>query len=165
MELTRAERLILSNQYKLLILLDEDEDNVATYEKNIEVIESGFELEYDWIAGHIQEDVVSSDECRDVLEILDMFRTLDASYTALGAANRSGITPKDVRFAGFDGNHEDRLLAYVKHLNSQGKYPESKAINSHMPKHSYYRRMVAKWHSFGTPRTLSHSQLVDVINA
>jgi len=95
MKLSRIERWILANQYKILEKIDPDE---AKYYANIqETLNSGYELEYDWKIDYIYSDesCVSAERCREILEILSMFRDLGRSHEEL--ADKSNIDVHWVR--------------------------------------------------------------------
>src|SRR3954468_5735854 len=122
LKLTRTERWILANQYRILEALYPDEaKRLAEYR---EAIEHGYELHYDWIAHSIYDkgDALSAEECKEVIQILDMHRALKRSYEAL--TDKSGIKEYGVKFAGFDGNNETAQMAYARYFCEQdgGKF-------------------------------------------
>ncbi len=97
-----------------------------------EVLEDGYELNYDWIAEHIAERTMSEDECKEVLNILDMFSALERSYRQL-AEKPAGVDERDVRFHGFDGNHETDQLGYALFLiEKEGKWQELADHGDHL---------------------------------
>jgi len=132
------DRLVLSNQYRILEKVDPD--NAETYARNREIVESGYEISYDWIADHIESEPMKEEACREVFDILDMYRRLRSSYDKL--ADKSGIDANDVDFPGFDGNNEPGYLAFGEFLNKQGKYTESTVSNSHSRTLEMYQRML-----------------------
>ncbi len=74
MEMTHAQRLILSNQYKMMTMLDPD--NAERYRRQQTIIERGFGLqmrELDRDFGHLSEDT-----CRTVIDIMEMYHALQA---------------------------------------------------------------------------------------
>jgi hypothetical protein len=139
--LDRKDRLILANQYRILKKIDPDEGDF--YQRSLEILENGYEREYERLTTGIYEDTMSAEECEEVHLILGMFRRLSYSYKELG--DKSGIEADDLRFHGFDGNNEDKYLSYGTFLNSLGKYEESEVIDSHMPSLEMYRRMLAEF--------------------
>lgn len=147
MKLSREQRWMLANQYLILEkLYPEDAEH---YAKAREVLESGFELSYDWYIPHIAERTMAPEEGKEVLDILDMFSALERSYRQL-AENPAGVSERDVTFAGFDGNHETEQLSYAHFLiKKEGKWREladhGDHLNSHAPLLSVYRRMLRVW--------------------
>src|SRR4028119_2336162 len=114
MKLTRAERWILSNQFHILEALYPDE--AETFQKAREVVEAGYELNYDWITEHISPDnrMLNDEECREVIDILAMFSALKDSFQNL--LDTSGLEEQEVTFSGFDGSVEPAQRDYVLFL-------------------------------------------------
>jgi uncharacterized protein len=154
MELSREQRWILANQYRILEKLYPEE---AEYHARArEVLENGYELNYDWIAPQIAERTMSADACKEVLDILDMFRALERSYDQL-REQPADIEEHAVRFHGFDGNHETDQLSYASFLiEKDGKWQElgdhGDHLNSHAPLLGSYRRMFNVWQELPTER-------------
>lgn len=146
MKLTRAQRWTLSNQYRILEALYPDEAEDLRHTR--EALESGYELAYPPV--NISEDGVTEEECREVVDILDMHRALHFSYGRL--EDKKGIKEGDVRFRGFDGNNETKYLSYARYfcgLDGGGErfkeLDRGDGFNSHMPVVDMYRRMLAVW--------------------
>lgn len=147
MELTRAERWILANQFRILERLYPDD--AEHYARNRQVVEQGFELDYEWLSEHVYDRTMSASECSEVLDILDMHSALARSYEEL-SDKPAGIDKHDVAFWGFDGNHETAQIAYTGFLiKEEGKFEDlaqsGDHLNSHMPVLDMYRRMVGVW--------------------
>lgn len=113
---------MLSNQYRILEKLYPEE--AEHHARAREVLEDGYELNYDWIAEHIAERPMSEDECKEDLDILDMFSALERSYARF-AEKPAGVDERDVRFHGFDGNHETEQLGYASFLIEKEVVSES----------------------------------------
>ena len=145
MKLSRVERCLLANQYRILELLDKHERD--GYAIRREALEQGYELEFAGVFSQIHTDVLSEDDCREVMDILDMYTHLRRSFDALGPSDRLGISEGDLRFPGFDGNHEGFHLAYARHLGKTDRWSnllgdEGNDLNSHVPTLEMYRRML-----------------------
>lgn len=96
MEMTNAQRLILSNQYKMMTMLDPD--NAERYRRLQTIIERGYGLqmrELDREFGQLTEET-----CRTVIDIMEMYHALHVSWTNLKDAE--GIDERRVTFLGFD---------------------------------------------------------------
>ena len=144
MKLTRVERWMLANQYRILERLDPE--NRKDHETCRMALEAGYELSYDTCAETIYETVLSADECKEVLAILNMFRALRHSMEE--STDKTGIDLRAVQFDGFDGNNETKQLAYVEFLcTRQNRFSELNVRNSHMPVLDGYRSMRRVWES------------------
>ncbi|AUX31951.1 MULTISPECIES: YfbU family protein [Sorangium] len=164
MKLTKLERLILSNQYRILEALYPKQG----YDRSREIVENGYEQDYERLAEHIDDDVVTTEESKEVRDILHFHRILKQSYDKLD--DKSGIEPESIEFAGFDGNddQESKLLGYVRYYCAPGerKYTELNKgddYNSHTPMLSTYRTMLKRWHEMGKPVPLTTEQIQKVI--
>ena len=163
MKLTKTERWILSNQYRILEKLDPDQER--DYARGREVLESGYALEYGWISEHLL-DEFPVDECREVIDILDMCQALRRSYEKLG--NKSGIEEWRVHFRGFDGNEETGHMAYARYLTEdEGKFQELRngGLNSHCPTLDRYRSMLSEWERSPNKSELTREDLVRIAHA
>lgn len=105
MKLTDAERWILSNQHAILAKLDPNESE--RYEKIREALDNGYELHYrpENITTNPDE-IMTEEECREVLDILTMFQVLRQSFERL--ADKSGIEEGAVRFDGVRRQQRDQ---------------------------------------------------------
>src|SRR3989344_5648187 len=116
MKLSKVERWMLANQYRILEALYPKE--AKSLERCREILEDGYELEYSQISQHIykDEDTLSESECREVIEILAMFDELGYWYGQL--KGKKGIEKSDILFSGFDGNdtQEVKYLSYARFL-------------------------------------------------
>lgn len=165
MKLTRTERLIISNQMRILAALYDDE---REYLDRMRVaIDSGYALHYSQVAQHIDEDEFSEDECREVLDVLSMFRALRNGYEQIAEDDREGIRDRVVEFAGFD-NKEGASLYYSRWLASTGSFddivPEG-GLDSHSPVLDMYRRMLQEWEASEDKFSLDRQDLVRISNA
>jgi uncharacterized protein len=100
MEMTHAQRLILSNQYKMMTLLDPD--NAERYRRLQTIIERGFGLqmrELDRDFGEMSEDV-----CRTIINVMEMHHALQVSWDNL--KDKQGIEARRLAFLGFDAATE-----------------------------------------------------------
>ena len=137
MELNLKERLLLLNQYRILEALYPNEAEI--YQGFQKILREGYELDYAIIASVIvtdTEDVMPVEACREVLEILEMYGSLQRA------------DPKKV-FPGFDGNHEGRYMGYAQFLRSKGDFTDVKVrsdnCNSHSSLLPYYRAALRAW--------------------
>ncbi|WEA46827.1 YfbU family protein [Priestia aryabhattai] len=171
MKLSRVERLIISNQFKILEKLYPEEKEY--YEVDRKAIEEGYEIHYEEIIGNvISEDELSEEAAREVLNILSMYRAITFSYKKLTEEEKLEIDKKyDVKFEGFDANdpEEIKLLMYTRYfiidkdrfqeLVYNAEYPD---FNSHSPKLDTYRKMLTLFKSYNNSN-LSKEQIIKLL--
>jgi uncharacterized protein YfbU (UPF0304 family) len=147
MKLSRIERWILSNQYKILEQLDSERADQYAFCRN--AINHGYEADYDWIADDVsdQSDGLSSAACGEVLDILEMYSDLQRGFDALD--DKSAIREYEINFPGFDGHNESKRVGYCRHVcGGRGRYHDLRRPmdwDSHRPLIDAYRRMLAVW--------------------
>ena len=166
MDLSKKERLILRNQLKILEELEPEE--AEYYRKTRKAIEKGFSLHYEPKVLLYEE--MSEEECREVINILNMYRALTFSYKNLD--DKSEIEEVKIEFPGFDGNNETKQLAYAEYfmndldrfaeLRDDSDYPD---YNSHSRRLEQYRRMLNEWNAIGNKHELSKEEIIRLINA
>src|ERR1700722_14251477 len=107
LKLTKTERVILANQYRLLEILVPDESDYFAQRR--EIVEKGYPIHYSEIDQWFY-DEMEPEASREILDILNMFRALT------NAAARKLTVGAKLRFRGFDGNEESSEFAYVTFL-------------------------------------------------
>ena len=165
MKLSRSERLLLVNQYLILEkLYPEDAEHYAQGRK---ALEEGYERHYAELTNNLY-DGVSEECCQEIVDILDMFRSLQFYYEKL--EDKSGIDEKLIQFPGFDGNDESVELRYVQyHLEDLGNYKElsesshNVGFNSHEPLLDTYRSMLRTWKESKNKLKLSREEIFKLI--
>jgi uncharacterized protein len=169
MELTIKDRLIIANQLRILEALYPKE--AADIARHRTAIERGYQLHYDWLVNSFEKEL-SEEQCREILEILDMYRALKFSYKEL--KDKRDINEEDLRFPGFDGNNEPAELGYVNYfvidLERFNELRDTRALpvfNSHMPMLERYRRMLAIWKQDPMPGRfkLSRDRILAILGA
>lgn len=153
--LSKRARLHLVLLHRLAGSLTKNSGEAEHHDRMIEVLEHGFTAEYSDEFTAIY-DELPLEECKLVMDILDMFRVLEASAEAIGADTLRQIdehADRAVTFAGFDFNNsrEGRMADYARYLIRQGRWTdlavyfddEHEHGNSHMPMLDRYQRMLA----------------------
>ena len=168
LKLTRTERWILVNQYRILEALYPKE--ARDFARDRYALEHGFEGEYPDIIPNIYDESegLSAEECSEVIQIMDMHRALKRSYEAL--KDKTGIKEYGIKFQGFDGNNETAQMAYARHFCSGdgGKFTEldrGDDFNSHGPELDVYRRMMKVWRRFDRSHELTREQIIEILDA
>jgi uncharacterized protein len=169
MKLSKVERLILINQYKILEMLNPEEEEF--YALNRKILENGYANHYDeifeWLPDEIPEEVAT-----EVWDILQMYRTLNFSYENL--KDKGDIKEEDLKFPGFDGNEEAQYMNYAKFiLHDLNRYEELRDdsnhpnYNSHFPMLWKYRKMLSVWKSISHRynNNLTLDEIKKILNA
>lgn len=167
MELSKKERLAFIYQLRILEALYPEEAVDFAHKRT--ALENGYSLHYEWLTETLSEGM-SAEECREVLDILDMYRAITFGLQKLdeGDALRKHRLAK---FRGFDGNNEGQLMAYVRYFImdldrfdelKEGKFP---SFNSHMPMLNVYQAMLERWNPIESKFELSRGQIAAVLGA
>ena len=159
MEMTNAQRLILSNQYKMMTMLDPA--NAERYRRLQTIIERGYGLqmrELDREFGELKEET-----CRTIIDIMEMYHALHVSWSNL--QDQQSIDERRVTFLGFDAATEARYLGYVRFMvNVEGRYTHFDAgthgFNAQTPMWEKYQRMLNVWHACPRQYHLSATKLI-----
>lgn len=167
-KLTDAERLILSNQYRIMSLLDKNEEDC--WKQLSEQLRNGHAFLYDSHLQMTMRPVLEEGDADFVIKVLGIYSDLSASYAEL--EEKGDLKEHDVRFPGFDGNdsYEGVLLQFTEALRRDGRYretlPAGRDLNSHFTTVRGYRRVIATWEQMGEPRyPLSKEHLQELLIA
>lgn len=156
-ELSIYERQVLINQLEILKKLNGNSSDEKDFNNKIEALKSGYELHYQDVFDEISDETLSYDECREVLNILEMFRGIIYSYKNLEREKKLlKLTTNDIKFIGFDGNHETKQMLYTKYfICDLNRYSEIQELygnyfdyNSHYPMINTYRIMLDIWNRY-----------------
>jgi hypothetical protein len=115
-------------------------------------------------------DTFNKDDAKIVLDILDIFRSLD-DYIIKHPKEK--IEANYLYFPGFDGNNESEYLGFARFLiEVQGKFTEQTKyfskndnMNSHRQMLDAYRAMIREWKDLGGTYMNDIRQIAKVINA
>jgi len=129
LNLTRVERQILLNQNRILSIIDEENRN--DYELNIEILESGYELEYESVIS-VYKEVCKIEVCNETIEILDMFRDIKIAVDNLSPKEKEHLNIDKIKFEGFDAKNKHHSYAKFM-IKKRGEWTEhsDKYLNSH----------------------------------
>ena len=152
--LTRTER---AQFIYLLKILKNQGDQEYDYDNLIKALQYGFELHYSDVLECLFDEELSADQCREVLDILEMYRGIIYSYINLKREGKQGtLTDEDVKFEGFDGNNETKQMSYTDYfIKDLDRYSEIEELshgyyNSHRQMLPKYRAMLVKWEEYKT---------------
>ncbi|CAH8197593.1 MULTISPECIES: YfbU family protein [Vibrio] len=166
MEMTNAQRLILSNQYFLMSQMDPN--NANKYKRLQTIIERGYELQMRELNKEFG--CLTEAECREVIDILEMYHAMQESHKMLADCDGKEVDQRRLQFLGFDIAREAQLVHYVRFLvDSEGLYTQfDKAdhhFNSQMPMLDKYRRMLTTWRNCPRQYHLSAAEFKQIFNA
>lgn len=110
MEMSNAQRLILSNQYNLMSQLDPG--NAAKYKRLQTIVERGYGLQM----CELNKDFgrITEAECREIIDIMEMYHAMQESNNLLDAEERNKVDQRRLQFLGFDIATEAQQLHYVR---------------------------------------------------
>ncbi len=166
MEMTNAQRLILSNQYYLMSQMDPE--NSAKYQRLQTIVERGYELQMRELNKEFG--CLTEAECREVIDIMEMYHAMQESNKMLAEQERAEVDQRRLQFLGFDIASEAQIVHYVRFLvDSEGLYPQfDKAdhhFNSQMPMLEKYRRMLTTWRNCPRQYHLCATELSQIFSA
>lgn len=164
MEMSSTQRLILANQYKLMGLLDSQ--NAKKYQRLETIVKGGFALELKELDKDFFD--ISEQECRTVLDTLEMYNALNVSYNQL--ADKSALTPHRLQFAGYCAVREKKYLNYLRFITGvEGKYQEfmqcAHGCDSQTPMWDKYAKMLEVWRECPREYHLSVEEIKNILNA
>ena len=164
MEMTHAQRLILSNQYKIMAMLEPD--NAERYRRYQTIIERGYGLQMRELDKEFGE--LTEETCRIIIDIMEMHHALHVSFANLG--DKASLDERRLAFLGFDAATEARFLGYVRFMvNTEGRYTHfdsgTHGFNAQTPMWEKYQRMRAVWHTCPRQYHLSATEIAQIINA
>jgi uncharacterized protein len=144
-------------------------NEAGNYQDQREAIENGYEYEYSDIFVNIysDENALSSEDCREVYDILIMYSKIKNTYDSL--SDKSGIEDWQIVFSGFDGNSECEQIGYVRYLvDKKSKFSNLNRgdnFDSHMPILKSYRQMLEVWKKYERKQVLSKDELMEILKA
>ncbi|WP_299687838.1 YfbU family protein [uncultured Vibrio sp.] len=166
MEMTNAQRLILSNQYYLMSRMTPE--NSAKYQRLQTIVERGYELQMRELNKEFG--CLTEAECREIIDIMEMYHAMQESNKMLAEQERTEVDQRRLQFLGFDIASEAQIVHYVRFLvDSEGLYPQfDKAdhhFNSQIPMLEKYRRMLTTWRNCPRQYHLCATELSQIFSA
>jgi uncharacterized protein len=166
MKLTRLERLILANQYRILGHFEPENANES--QGFCRALESGYEAEFERIATGIDADILNAEECHRVVDVMSMYLALQSAYTRLD--DTTGIDPGLTAFPGYDGNEEGSRAAYARYCQGQGERFKglkswTEDFDSHYSMRAKYARMLEAWEASEQKYQLTKDDVVRILAA
>ena len=158
--LNLTERQILVNQFEILKELTESPHEEKDFAEKIEILRCGYEVFYSeaFSGTYPDSEILPDEEGKFVIDVLSMYSAIH--FFLKKHPDEELRKMRHSHFEGFDGNNETGHMAFTRFLiEKQGKWSELREyakdnddFNSHSQNVSTYRRMLAKWNSFGSDR-------------
>ncbi|MFC3025486.1 YfbU family protein [Vibrio zhugei] len=166
MEMTHAQRLILSNQYTLMSQLDNA--NAEHYERLKTIVERGYDLQIKELTRAF--DCLPEEQCQTIISTMDMFHAMQESHHMLSKEAQNDIDARRLRFLGYDAVTETQAMNYVRFLvHTEQRYPQflpnEHEFNSQVPMADKYQKMLAVWQQCPRQYHLSVAELHQILNA
>ncbi|MFP1591718.1 YfbU family protein [Escherichia coli] len=164
MEMTNAQRLILSNQYKMMTMLDPA--NAERYRRLQTIIERGYGLQMRELDQRVWR--AERRNLRTIIDIMEMYHALHVSWSNL--QDQQSIDERRVTFLGFDAATEARSsVMSALWLMWKGAIPiltpGTHGFNAQTPMWEKYQRMLNVWHACPRQYHLSANEINQIINA
>jgi uncharacterized protein YfbU (UPF0304 family) len=168
MKLSKKDRIILINQYRILAALSKGEE--SHYLELIQILGDGYEVFYSMVDEWVSADM-PEEEGRFVLNVLELYRAIE---DVKRSTRDSRLVDHSFSiFPGFDGNNESKYLGFCRFLiETQGKFQEQEqylsrndGMNSHTPMIKKYRRMIEAAGDLNVVRRLSPEKLLAILDA
>lgn len=136
MELSKTERLILSNQYRILEKLDPS----PRWTRLREAVEHGYPLHLDWATDYLFEPM-TREECQEVRDTLSLYEKIQDAQKA----HPDDITLQESEFPGYGDTESDRaLFVEFMHRNEEWTYLR-KSEKAFVPMIARYREQLRRW--------------------
>lgn len=163
MEFTNQQKLIITMLSDIHAKLDIEDSVDPDFVRRAVCEDQGWALNWKY-PGLFDESGEDPDSVKYVADVLEMWSTLEDSFKALDAKARDELAAAadpfgtDVKFPGFDGNNEYKLLAIARiFVNDLERWSELGQIdNSHMQTTDGYRRMLAVFDEIRSDKSQSH---------
>ena len=166
MKLSRTERWMLSNQYRILAALYPQ--HAATYNDYVVALERGYATVIDRMAEHILRDDTTHKESEEVDEVLQMYDALQRAFRTLD--DPYGMESFQLQFPGFDGKTERDYLGYAHYALERERRHQNLASARDLdtngtPMLRQYRRMLDEWKKRGNGSRLERNDILAILEA
>jgi len=164
MEFTNQQKLIITMLSDICVKLDIQDNVDPDFVRRAVCEDQGWALSWKY-PGLFDESGEDPDAVKYVADVLEMWSTLENSFDALDANELDELAAaadpfgKDVKFPGFDGNNEYKLLAIARiFVNDLDRWSEftGRINNSHMQTTDGYRRMLAVFDKIRSDKNQNH---------
>ena len=129
-----------------------------------EAIRNGYEYHYNSIGNYVSDTVITPQQSRLVLDILNLFKYLNYAYQEL--EDKSGVDESKLRHIGFDATDETEYYEYLVFLVETAKeyvfLDYAKDFDTHVPMLSAYRQMLLEWEICNKPIKPTKDEIIRI---
>ncbi|WP_108651750.1 YfbU family protein [Dongshaea marina] len=166
MNMTHAQRLILSNQYEIMMKLDPERSSY--YKRCQTIVKRGYELQMQEL--ELEFGQISEETCLEVIDTMEMHHAMMVSYENMCQADQDDLSVERLKFIGYCRRDERELADYCCFLLDVDKrFPTLKIcckdMNSEVALRDKYQRMLAVWKECPRQYKLSLQELRNILNA
>lgn len=152
-KLNEKERALFIYLFKIL---KNQDDGEYDYDNMIKALQYGFEYHYNDVFDCLFDEELSAEGCKEVLDILEMYRGITYSYINLERVGKlKDLKREQICFRGFDGNNETKQMSYATYFivdldrySEIQEYSLGNDYNSHCRLLPKYRAMLKKWKEY-----------------
>lgn len=175
MKLSDGEKLILMMLSKMSEKHNPDADTDLKFIEEAIISNNTWGIPWKY-SGIPFEDNKTPEDVKEVVNILEMWHFIEASYAALSDDDKSRLEKeaepfgKNPKFRGFDGNNEPQIgiaQFLIEQLDRFGSFKD-RDLNSHMPSIDTYRRMYSAFKPMRQElagELLTANQLIEILKA
>lgn len=169
MKISQIEKLILLNQYEILIGLYPE--NKKSYINKIKILENNYECFYESLIQSQSTPSINNSDLNFIRDILDFYRVIHY-YKKDNEIHRKEIEDMEYSyFNGFDGNNELKFKIFCEYLiNDRNEYIEQKEyfkenddLNSHQEMIKIYNNIIKKWKLYDKNKDLNLKEIKSII--
>ncbi len=157
MELTRKDRVILINQYRILKRLEPEA--ARHYDELIEILERGYSMCYTRIEAALEESEIPEEVGQFVQDVFALYQAIEA-YKAAHPDDQAVVSHPWASFRGFDSAAESDFLIFARFL---AHHTGTEGFDSHAPTLAKYRILVAIYQALGAPAELCATGIRSVL--
>lgn len=167
MQLTRVERWMLANQYRIRAILEPDYTD--DFNHAAQALEDGYEHEYDHLAKHINHDGLSDADGDFVQDVMQMYMLMQMVFDQLSEEEKVEVGEHRVVFPGFDGNNETMQMAYARWIvedpmQFKSLRAENRNFNSHRRTLGRYQIVLGRWEEVRPKNDYTKEDLLYVLD-
>lgn len=172
MAISKAHRILLINQYKILGLLDEE--NKDYYDNLVEIYEWGYTKLYLEAQDLIYEEL-SDDAQIFVWDVLGMYDLINVHMEENPSECEKIKSHDHSAFGGFNGNNETDMMGFAQYLvEREGYYDSIKnarkqkglpSFNTHCPMSQKYRAMLDQFEKIKGKGDWTEKEVLQVLDA
>ncbi|MBR4265422.1 MAG: YfbU family protein [Bacteroidales bacterium] len=144
---------ILDFLFHKILKIKLGDDFSKYFDNHVDYLENEFSNQFSGLLNLIKGDENAVKECKEVLEILEMYNSIISSYETL--TDKQELDEQKILFPGFDATNENNYYDYacffLDTLNMYErvqKHRKTTDLQTHSSTLEIYREMLKKWNEF-----------------